>query len=96
MPTPARSIASLTISFGLVSIPVKLYSATLASERISFNLLRQTDGSRVKQQFVAVAGGRPAERAEMTPLHPQFSKFPFFALSHFERGGRWLEYFRSR
>src|SRR5450432_10971 len=65
MATQARSIASLTISFGLVSIPVKLYSATLASERISFNLLRQTDGSRVKQQYVAVADGRPVERAEM-------------------------------
>jgi DNA end-binding protein Ku len=65
MATPARSIASLTISFGLVSIPVKLYSATVASERISFNLLRQSDGSRVKQQYVAVADGRPVERAEM-------------------------------
>ena len=29
----ARSIASLTVSFGLVSIPVKLYSATEASKR---------------------------------------------------------------
>ena len=40
-PDRARSIASLTISFGLVAIPVKLYSATVASERISFNLLRK-------------------------------------------------------
>ena len=55
MATQARSIASLTISFGLVAIPVKLYSATVSSERISFNLLRQKDGSRVKQQYVAVA-----------------------------------------
>ena len=38
MSTQARSIASLTISFGLVAIPVKLYSATVASERIAFNL----------------------------------------------------------
>ena len=50
MATQARSIASLTISFGLVAIPVKLYSATVSSERIAFNLLRQKDGSRVKQQ----------------------------------------------
>ena len=65
MATPARSIASLTISFGLVAIPVKLYSATVSSERISFNLLRQKDGSRVKQQYVAVNDGKLVERAEM-------------------------------
>jgi DNA end-binding protein Ku len=48
----ARSIASLTISFGLVSIPVKLYSATEASRAISFNLLHKACGSRLKQQYV--------------------------------------------
>ena len=37
----ARSIASLTVSFGLVSIPVKLFSATEASKPISFNLLHK-------------------------------------------------------
>ena len=66
MPSNARSIASLTISFGLVAIPVKLYSATSSSERISFNLLRQRDGSRVKQQYVAVNDGALVERSEMT------------------------------
>src|ERR1700683_3002644 len=65
MATQARSIASLTISFGLVAIPVKLYSATVSSERISFNLLRQKDGSRVKQQYVAVNDGQLVERSEM-------------------------------
>jgi DNA end-binding protein Ku len=65
MATQARSIASLTISFGLVAIPVKLYSATVSSERISFNLLRQKDGSRVKQQYIAVNDGKPVERSEM-------------------------------
>jgi DNA end-binding protein Ku len=65
MVTQARSIASLTISFGLVAIPVKLYSATVAAERISFNLLRSKDGSRVKQQYVAVADGQLVERSEM-------------------------------
>jgi len=65
MASQARSIASLTISFGLVAIPVKLYSAIVSSERISFNLLRQKDGSRVKQQYVAVADGKLVERSEM-------------------------------
>jgi DNA end-binding protein Ku len=65
MATQARSIASLTISFGLVAIPVKLYSATVSSERLSFNLLRRSDGSRVKQQYVAVNDGKLVERSEM-------------------------------
>jgi DNA end-binding protein Ku len=48
----ARSIASLTISFGMVSIPVKLYSATEASRAISFNMLHKGCGSRLKQQYI--------------------------------------------
>ena len=50
----ARSIGSLTVSFGLVSIPVKLYSATESSRAISFNMLHKADGSRLKQQYVCV------------------------------------------
>lgn len=65
MPTQARSIGSLTLSFGLVAIPVKLYSATVTSERVSFNLLRKKDGSRVKQQYVAVNDGKIVERTDM-------------------------------
>jgi len=48
----ARSIASLSLGFGLVSIPVKLYSATESSATVRFNLLTK-DGSRVKQQYVS-------------------------------------------
>ena len=65
MATDARSIASLTISFGLVAIPVKLYSATIASERISFNLLHQKDGSRLKQQYVCALDGKVVDRSEI-------------------------------
>jgi len=50
----ARPIATLTVSFGLVSIPVKLFSATEASRAISFNLLHKACGSRLKQQYVCV------------------------------------------
>ncbi|NMG74908.1 Ku protein [Aromatoleum diolicum] len=50
----ARSIASLTVSFGLVAIPVKLYSATEASKALSFNLLHKGCGSRLKQQYVCL------------------------------------------
>ena len=80
MPTQARSIASLTISFGLVAIPVKLYSATVSSERISFNLLRQKDGSRVKQQYIAVADGGPVERSEMVKGY-EFAKDQYVMFS---------------
>ena len=80
MATQARSIASLTISFGLVAIPVKLYSATVSTERISFNLLRQKDGSRVKQQYVAVNDGQPVERAEMVKGY-EFAKDQYVMFS---------------
>src|SRR6266849_1919445 len=51
-PMSARSIASGTISFGLVSIPVKLFSASQSSAAISFNLLHSKCGSRLKQQYI--------------------------------------------
>ncbi|MDB6099343.1 MAG: end-binding protein Ku [Gammaproteobacteria bacterium] len=75
-----RAIASLTISFGLVAIPVKLYSATMASERISFNLLRKKDGSRVKQQYLAVKDGKPVDRSEMTKGY-EFAKDQYVMFS---------------
>src|SRR3954469_5297389 len=61
----ARSIASLTVSFGLVSIPVRLFSATEASRAISFNLLHKTCGSRVKQQYFCVKEEVAVSRDEM-------------------------------
>jgi len=61
----ARSIGSLTVSFGLVAIPVKLYTATQSANTISFNLLHKTDGSRLKQQYVCQKEGVVVERDEM-------------------------------
>ena len=61
----ARSIGSLTISFGLVSIPVKMYSATEASRTISFNLLHKGCGSRLKQQYICAKEEVPVERDDM-------------------------------
>src|SRR2546428_8520381 len=60
-----RSIASLTVSFGLVSIPVKLYSATEASHAISFNLLHKGCGSRLKQQYLCAKDEVPVPREDM-------------------------------
>jgi DNA end-binding protein Ku len=61
----ARSIASLTISFGMVSIPVKLYSATEASRAMSFNLLHKACGSRLRQQYFCVKEDVPVAREDM-------------------------------
>ena len=61
----ARSIGSLTISFGLVSIPVKLYSATQSGNAISFNLLHKGCGSRLRQQYVCLKDGSVVEREQM-------------------------------
>jgi DNA end-binding protein Ku len=60
-----RSIASLTVSFGLVAIPVKLYSATRSTGSIHFNLLHKKDGSRLKQQYVCQKEGVVVERDEI-------------------------------
>ena len=48
----ARPIATSTISFGLVSLPVKLYATSESKSRISFNMVHKTCGTRVKQQYI--------------------------------------------
>jgi DNA end-binding protein Ku len=61
----ARSLASITISFGLVSIPVKLYSATQARAGISFNFIHKDCGSRVRQQYFCIKEDVPVDRSDM-------------------------------
>ena len=48
----ARPIATSTISFGLVSLPVKLYATAESKSRISSNMVHKTCGTRVKQQYI--------------------------------------------
>ncbi|MEP6872804.1 MAG: Ku protein [Burkholderiales bacterium] len=60
----ARSIASLNLSFGLVSIPVKLYSATESAAGVRFNMLAK-DGSRLKQQYISEKDQSVVPRADM-------------------------------
>lgn len=61
----ARAIAGATISFGLVSIPVRLYPATQSSAAISFNLLHKKCSSRLKQQYICPRDGETVGRDEM-------------------------------
>jgi DNA end-binding protein Ku len=60
----AASVWNGHVSFGLVSIPVKLLVAA-RSETISFNQLHKTDHSRVKQVLFCQAEDKPVERAEL-------------------------------
>src|SRR6266508_3958529 len=61
----AHSIGSATVSFGLVSVPVKLFSAGESSATISFNWLHKKDGSRLKQQYICSKDGEKVEEDEM-------------------------------
>ena len=61
----ARSIGSLTIAFGLVSIPAKMFSATEASKAISFNMLHKDCGSRLKQQYLCLKEEIPVAREDI-------------------------------
>ena len=76
----ARSIGSLTISFGLVAIPVKLYSATEASQHISFNMLHSTCGSRLRQQYFCVKEDVPVGRDEIVKGY-EFAKDQYVMFS---------------
>jgi DNA end-binding protein Ku len=61
----ARSIGSATISFGLVSVPVSLFSSSESSASVSFNMLHTTCGSRLKQQYICSKEGTVVEKDEV-------------------------------
>lgn len=69
----ARPIASATISFGLVSVPVKLFSAAESSGTISFNWLHKECGTRLKQQYVCPKDDEVVEKDDMIKGY-EFSK----------------------
>lgn len=61
---PARTVGGGTVSFGLVSIPVRLYSTSETSGAVRFNMLDPSDNSRVKQQLINPRTGDVVERKE--------------------------------
>ena len=61
---PPHAIGSGTISFGLVSIPVKMYTAA-SSASVSFNLLHAKCGSRIKQQTFCPQCNETIERGAL-------------------------------
>lgn len=61
----ARSIATATVSFGLVSIPVKLYTTAQTTEGISFRMLHGKCKTPLKQQYVCPTDGEKVEWGEV-------------------------------
>ena len=61
---PPHALGSGTISFGLVSIPIKLYTAA-GSANVSFNLLHAKCGSRIRQQTFCPTCNETVERSAL-------------------------------
>jgi DNA end-binding protein Ku len=61
----ARTIGSATISFGLVSVPVNLFSSSESAGAISFNMIHTKCGSRLKQQYICAQEGSIVEKDEI-------------------------------
>ena len=76
----ARAIAGATISFGLVSIPVKLFAATQASAGVSFNLLHKKCNTRLKQQYICPTDDEIVPRDDMVKGY-EFAKDQYVAFT---------------
>jgi DNA end-binding protein Ku len=76
----ARSIGSATISFGLVSVPVNLFSSSESAASVSFNMLHTTCGSRLKQQYICSKEGSVVEKDEIGKGY-EFSKGQYVRFS---------------
>jgi DNA end-binding protein Ku len=77
---PARSIATATISFGLVSVPVNLYSSAESKASVSFNMLHKKCGSRLKQQYICSKENEVVPRDDTVKGY-EFAKDQYVILS---------------
>ena len=59
-----RPLQSASLSFGLVNIPVKLYTAA-RDKSVSFHLLHEKDGSRIREQIVCIEEDEPVSRKDL-------------------------------
>jgi len=76
---PARALSTATISFGLVSIPVKLFTTGESQATVSFNMLHQC-GTRVKQQYWCPKDERVVPRDEIVKGY-EFAKGQYVTFS---------------
>jgi DNA end-binding protein Ku len=77
---PPRSIGNASISFGLVSVPVQLYSASESSSTVSFNMLHRSCGTRLKQQYICPKDGGVVEKEDMAKGY-EFAKGQYVLFS---------------
>lgn len=61
---PARSIGTATVSFGLVSVPVHIYSAGESAASVSFNMVHKDCGTKLKQYYRCPKHDVTVERAD--------------------------------
>jgi DNA end-binding protein Ku len=81
----ARATASGTISFGLVSIPVKVYTAT-SSKSLHFNMLHDKDRARLKQKYICTTCGEEVAR-DATVKGYEYTRDQFVILTDDELKG---------
>jgi len=77
---PARSIGTATISFGLVSVPVSIYSSSESKASVSFNMLHKKCGSRLKQQYTCTKDNEIVTREETVKGY-EFAKDQYVILT---------------
>ncbi len=77
---PARSIGTATISFGLVSVPVSIYSSSESKASVSFNMLHKKCGSRLKQQYLCTKDNEVVTRDETVKGY-EFAKDQYVVLT---------------
>ena len=77
----ARSIATATISFGLVSVPVNVYSSAESKASVSFNMLHKKCNGRLKQQYICPRDNNEiVERADTVKGY-EFAKDQYVVLT---------------
>ncbi len=77
---PPKPIGSANISFGLVSVPVSLYSASESSATVGFNLLHKKCGTRLKQQYICPKEDVVVEKDDIAKGY-EFSKGQYVTFS---------------
>jgi len=78
---PARSIGTATISFGLVSVPVNIYSSSESKASVSFNMLHKKCGTRLKQQYICPKDNNEVVTRDETVKGYEFAKDQFVILT---------------
>jgi DNA end-binding protein Ku len=77
----ARSIGTANISFGLVSVPVQIYSSSESKASVSFNMLHKKCGTRLKQQYICPRDNNEVVGRDETVKGYEFAKDQYVILS---------------